>query len=295
MTDDIHPPQLLPWKRGETLLRLDQVVRMVGFQKSEFYRRIAEGTFPPSIALTKQMRGWFESEVDAWINVYKLFSDPSEVREEQRRLVAAIRRTSASNYISPGAISPGPISPGAISPGPISPRPISPGPVTQAPAAQTEKLNAAPPGESATASNRSELPAEKTASSPRSPGGAAKAKTAPVRYKAAPALPSGNSDRHALSTATRGRVTPRKVAAAAGASFYNGKACLNGHEGGRRYVSTGACVACVENKDASRRHHPSRPISPGPISPRGAGRFPKVSSDQEKDWITNFIIVTCFI
>ena len=285
MIDDIHPPQLLPWKRGETLLRLDQVVRMVGFQKSEIYRRIAEGNFPPSIALTKQMRGWFESEVDAWINVYKLFSDPLEVRQEQRRLVAAIRRTSASGYISPGA---------------ISPRPISPGPVTQAPAAQTEKLNAAPPGESATASKRSELPAEKTASSPRSPGGAAKAKTAPVRYKAAPALASGNSDRHALSTATRGRVTPRKVAAAAGASFYNGKACLNGHEGGRRYVSTGACVACVENKDASRRHHPSRPISPGPISPgpispRGAGRFPKVDCDQENDWIANFIIATCFI
>lgn len=266
MNDDIHPPQLLPWKRGETLLRLDQVVRMVGFQKSEIYKRIAEGSFPPSIALTKQARGWFESEVDAWINVYKLFSDPSEVREEQRRLVAAIRRTSASSYISPG--------------------PISPRPAEQAPAVRAEKPSTPLPDESAIAVRRS----------PRSLGAPAKTKAAAAACNTPPKLPSGKRDRRSVPTATRGgRVTPRKVAAAAGVSFYNGKACLNGHEGGRRYVSTGACVACVENKDASRRHHPSRPISPGPISPRGAGRFPKVSSDQEKDWITNFIIATCFI
>ena len=48
-------------------------------------------------------------------------------------------------------------------------------------------------------------------------------------------------------------MTPRNAAASKGATFYTGKACVYGHPSGRRYVSTGACAACVTEKDRARR------------------------------------------
>ena len=52
---------------SESLLRLDAVKARTGLSRSETYRRIAEGTFPRPINLSKRVVCWPASEVDAWI------------------------------------------------------------------------------------------------------------------------------------------------------------------------------------------------------------------------------------
>lgn len=51
----------------ESLLRLDAVKARTGLSRSETYRRIADGTFPRPINLSKRMAAWPASEVDAWV------------------------------------------------------------------------------------------------------------------------------------------------------------------------------------------------------------------------------------
>jgi prophage regulatory protein len=38
-----------------------------GLSRSEIYRQIAEGTFPPGFAVARNARAWFEHEVDKWL------------------------------------------------------------------------------------------------------------------------------------------------------------------------------------------------------------------------------------
>jgi prophage regulatory protein len=49
------------------LLRVNEVVRMVGFSKATLYRRIRSGTFPKPIALGAQTSAFLESEILDWI------------------------------------------------------------------------------------------------------------------------------------------------------------------------------------------------------------------------------------
>lgn len=51
----------------ESLLRLDAVKARTGLSRSETYRRIADGSFPRPINLSKRMAAWPASEVDAWV------------------------------------------------------------------------------------------------------------------------------------------------------------------------------------------------------------------------------------
>jgi prophage regulatory protein len=51
-----------------TVLRMPQVVQRTGLSAPTIYRRMAEGTFPPSrMQIGERARGWVESEVDAWL------------------------------------------------------------------------------------------------------------------------------------------------------------------------------------------------------------------------------------
>jgi prophage regulatory protein len=54
-------------KSPNRLLRLPSVLEKVSFSKSELYRRLAAGSFPPPIILGERCRAWRESDIDAWI------------------------------------------------------------------------------------------------------------------------------------------------------------------------------------------------------------------------------------
>ena len=50
------------------LLRVNEVVRMVGFSKATLYRRIRGGTFPKPIALGVQTSAFLEGEILDWVS-----------------------------------------------------------------------------------------------------------------------------------------------------------------------------------------------------------------------------------
>ena len=63
------------------ILRLPDVMRLTGLARSTVYFKIAEGTFPPPIKLSKRTSGWLESEVNDWIETQILLSRPGETDE----------------------------------------------------------------------------------------------------------------------------------------------------------------------------------------------------------------------
>lgn len=58
---------LVPAMGNLTLLRLPEVCRRTGCSRSEIYRRVQAGTFPPPIKLGERASAWAEHEVASWI------------------------------------------------------------------------------------------------------------------------------------------------------------------------------------------------------------------------------------
>lgn len=52
---------------NERIIRLPQVLDLVGMKKTAAYDRIKAGSFPAPIKLGAQASGWLESEVQQWI------------------------------------------------------------------------------------------------------------------------------------------------------------------------------------------------------------------------------------
>ena len=50
------------------LIRLEEVKRRTGFQKSSIYNRVAEGTFPRPVNLGARAVAWVEDEIQEWID-----------------------------------------------------------------------------------------------------------------------------------------------------------------------------------------------------------------------------------
>jgi prophage regulatory protein len=50
------------------VLRLPEVEAVTGLKHSIIYEKIADGTFPPPIALTAAARGWIETEIEDWLD-----------------------------------------------------------------------------------------------------------------------------------------------------------------------------------------------------------------------------------
>ncbi|MDB4494360.1 AlpA family transcriptional regulator [Pseudomonadales bacterium] len=53
---------------AKRILRLKEVKTRTGLARSTIYLRIAQGSFPKSIALGERAVGWLESDLDEWIN-----------------------------------------------------------------------------------------------------------------------------------------------------------------------------------------------------------------------------------
>ena len=49
------------------ILRLKQVIAIVGLGKSSIYGKIQEGAFPPPIKLGTNASGWISTEIHEWI------------------------------------------------------------------------------------------------------------------------------------------------------------------------------------------------------------------------------------
>ena len=53
---------------AKKILRLKEVKTRTGLGRSTIYLRIAQGSFPKSIALGERAVSWLESDLDEWIN-----------------------------------------------------------------------------------------------------------------------------------------------------------------------------------------------------------------------------------
>jgi prophage regulatory protein len=49
------------------LMRLSEVMECTGMGRSTLFAAVREGTFPPPVEIGPQLRGFVDSEVDAWI------------------------------------------------------------------------------------------------------------------------------------------------------------------------------------------------------------------------------------
>lgn len=69
------------------LLRLSDVKTAIGLERSTIYALIGVGLFPPQIKLGIRSVGWFESDIQAWIQ----YRSSSKTNEEMRSLIKKIR------------------------------------------------------------------------------------------------------------------------------------------------------------------------------------------------------------
>ena len=49
------------------LIRLQEVIRLIGLSRSQIYKMQGEGTFPRSIPLAKRSVAWLEREIQIWM------------------------------------------------------------------------------------------------------------------------------------------------------------------------------------------------------------------------------------
>lgn len=47
-------------------LRLPAVKARTGLKETTIYKKIGDGTFPPSVALSERCVGWREDQIDEW-------------------------------------------------------------------------------------------------------------------------------------------------------------------------------------------------------------------------------------
>jgi prophage regulatory protein len=62
----------------ERFLRLPDLRRKVGLSRSQIYRLISRGEFPPQRKVGSKVSVWAESEIDEWMAEQQPFSDTSE-------------------------------------------------------------------------------------------------------------------------------------------------------------------------------------------------------------------------
>lgn len=53
-------------------LRLPDVVASTGLSRATLYRMIGKGDFPRQVKLTKQCTGWWQQDVDEWLQSRRL-------------------------------------------------------------------------------------------------------------------------------------------------------------------------------------------------------------------------------
>jgi prophage regulatory protein len=68
------------------LIRLDEVIRIVGLKKSWIYAAIRAGRFPRPVQLGDRAVGWRLADIEHWVRARPLTpADPVNVSGERRR------------------------------------------------------------------------------------------------------------------------------------------------------------------------------------------------------------------
>jgi predicted DNA-binding transcriptional regulator AlpA len=52
---------------ADSLMSMNEVLEVVPVGRSTLYRMMNSGGFPRSVPISQNRRGWYRSEVDAWI------------------------------------------------------------------------------------------------------------------------------------------------------------------------------------------------------------------------------------
>ncbi|UZW56936.1 AlpA family transcriptional regulator [Sphingobium sp. JS3065] len=53
---------------ADRIIRLPEVLSRTGLKQSTVYRKIADGSFPKQIKLSRNCVGWRESQINDWIS-----------------------------------------------------------------------------------------------------------------------------------------------------------------------------------------------------------------------------------
>jgi prophage regulatory protein len=52
---------------SQKILRLPSVKMLTGLSRSSIYKKVSQGTFPKPVALGARAVGWYESQVNDWL------------------------------------------------------------------------------------------------------------------------------------------------------------------------------------------------------------------------------------
>ena len=66
--------QLEQWR----IVRLRQVIHLTALARATIYRKVSDGSFPPSVRLGTRSVGWRLSDIDAWLSAPERRWNPSE-------------------------------------------------------------------------------------------------------------------------------------------------------------------------------------------------------------------------
>ena len=61
----------------ESILRRQQVQARTGLSRSTIYDRMSKGTFPKAVSLGARSVGWFESDIDSWLESLRVCPMPT--------------------------------------------------------------------------------------------------------------------------------------------------------------------------------------------------------------------------
>lgn len=67
----------------DRIIRMPEVEKTVGLKKSSIYSMVKDGKFPKPVKISQGAKGWFESEVQAWITKKKTAHEPANDSQPQ--------------------------------------------------------------------------------------------------------------------------------------------------------------------------------------------------------------------
>lgn len=95
MTTDPFGPPPLKALRGCDVYGLGS---KTGLSRSEIYRLIGRGEFPPGFLVARNSRAWFEHEIDFWLLERARHNPASQMPEQLKRGQTEARASKASQH-----------------------------------------------------------------------------------------------------------------------------------------------------------------------------------------------------